>query len=332
MPRDARVVPNSVRIFLNGADVTHQVTTGLNGAVGHVYGLLDGNFELYAVDLTGAMPGAPVRVDGDHIPAGARSFRIVPASHDLVYLAERLDPAGDVDLYLEDLDSPDPPVLASDLPVDYSPGNPFGEIDLSPAGDLVVYRAYETDPFYKSAYWVSTSLGPPSTMLHAPLAASETVSLVSFSDSGNLLMYTVLDRDTDERSAYLVDTSGDVPDVPMALGLTVDADEEPVLLYASPDDAWIVYTTRHPTMGATPSVWIRDIAAGEDTRLSQPDAGDVGARAYFTPDSLRVLFTQRTEDPDDPHLFMVKLDSGAPQPAQQVSTELLAFDDPFVAP
>ena len=42
VPSDERVVPLSIRVYLNGADVTHQVTTGRNGAVGNVYGLLDG--------------------------------------------------------------------------------------------------------------------------------------------------------------------------------------------------------------------------------------------------------------------------------------------------
>jgi hypothetical protein len=42
VPDDGRVVPQSLRVYLNGADVTHQVTTGQNGAVGRLHGLLDG--------------------------------------------------------------------------------------------------------------------------------------------------------------------------------------------------------------------------------------------------------------------------------------------------
>ena len=42
VPVDRRVRPGSVRVFLNGADVTHQVITANNGAVGQLHGLLDG--------------------------------------------------------------------------------------------------------------------------------------------------------------------------------------------------------------------------------------------------------------------------------------------------
>ena len=42
IPVDRRVRAGSVRVFLNGADVTHQVITANNGAVGQLHGLLDG--------------------------------------------------------------------------------------------------------------------------------------------------------------------------------------------------------------------------------------------------------------------------------------------------
>lgn len=42
VPNDGRIKPMSIRVLLNGADVTQQVTTGNNGAVGRLYGLLDG--------------------------------------------------------------------------------------------------------------------------------------------------------------------------------------------------------------------------------------------------------------------------------------------------
>ncbi len=42
VPSDPRVVPMSVRVLLNGADVTHLLTAGKNGAVGQLVGLLDG--------------------------------------------------------------------------------------------------------------------------------------------------------------------------------------------------------------------------------------------------------------------------------------------------
>ena len=42
VPDDERVEADSLRVLLNGADVTPQLTTGQNGAVGRLHGLLDG--------------------------------------------------------------------------------------------------------------------------------------------------------------------------------------------------------------------------------------------------------------------------------------------------
>jgi len=42
VPSDERVRPGTVRVLLNGADVTAQLVTARNGAVGRLHGLLDG--------------------------------------------------------------------------------------------------------------------------------------------------------------------------------------------------------------------------------------------------------------------------------------------------
>jgi len=42
VPVDGRVRPDSLRVLLNGADVTAQVITARNGVVGELHGLLDG--------------------------------------------------------------------------------------------------------------------------------------------------------------------------------------------------------------------------------------------------------------------------------------------------
>lgn len=42
VPDDERVAPETLRVLLNGADVTGQLMTGQNGAVGRLYGVLDG--------------------------------------------------------------------------------------------------------------------------------------------------------------------------------------------------------------------------------------------------------------------------------------------------
>jgi hypothetical protein len=42
LPDDERVAPATLRVLLNGADVTGQLTTGQNGAVGRLYGVVDG--------------------------------------------------------------------------------------------------------------------------------------------------------------------------------------------------------------------------------------------------------------------------------------------------
>ncbi len=42
VPEDDRVEADTLRVLLNGADVTQELTTGQNGAVGRLHGLLDG--------------------------------------------------------------------------------------------------------------------------------------------------------------------------------------------------------------------------------------------------------------------------------------------------
>ena len=42
VPDDERVAPETLRVLLNGADVTGELMTGQNGAVGRLHGLLDG--------------------------------------------------------------------------------------------------------------------------------------------------------------------------------------------------------------------------------------------------------------------------------------------------
>jgi len=41
-PREDRVAPETLRVLLNGADATHELTSGRNGAYGRLHGLLDG--------------------------------------------------------------------------------------------------------------------------------------------------------------------------------------------------------------------------------------------------------------------------------------------------
>ena len=41
-PREDRVEPGTLRVLLNGADATRDLTSGRNGAYGRLHGLLDG--------------------------------------------------------------------------------------------------------------------------------------------------------------------------------------------------------------------------------------------------------------------------------------------------
>jgi hypothetical protein len=57
-PRQERVATGTFRLLLNGADVTAQLTTGANGASGHLAGLLEGE-NLLRFEVQGDRGGWP---------------------------------------------------------------------------------------------------------------------------------------------------------------------------------------------------------------------------------------------------------------------------------
>ncbi len=58
LPVDGRVEPSTLRVLLNGADVTHALETARNGAAGRVQGLLDGE-NVLRVEVFGRRPWLP---------------------------------------------------------------------------------------------------------------------------------------------------------------------------------------------------------------------------------------------------------------------------------
>jgi len=65
VPVDGRVRPDSLRVLLNGADVTPELITAHNGVVGDLHGLLDG-----ANVLRVEVEGTSWWSDGRPFPAG----------------------------------------------------------------------------------------------------------------------------------------------------------------------------------------------------------------------------------------------------------------------
>ena len=60
-PRERKVEAESFAAFLNGADVTADFITGSNGAIGRLFGLLDGENTLH-FEVRGDRGGAPDRL------------------------------------------------------------------------------------------------------------------------------------------------------------------------------------------------------------------------------------------------------------------------------
>ncbi len=58
LPVDGRVEPSTLRILLNGADVTKQLETARNGASGRLLGLLEGE-NVLRVEVFGRRPWLP---------------------------------------------------------------------------------------------------------------------------------------------------------------------------------------------------------------------------------------------------------------------------------
>ncbi len=60
-PREREIEVDSFVALLNGADVTSEFTTGSNGAIGHLFGVLDGENTLH-LEVRGDRGGAPERL------------------------------------------------------------------------------------------------------------------------------------------------------------------------------------------------------------------------------------------------------------------------------
>ncbi len=60
-PRERGVAANTFIALLNGADVTSEFTTGSNGAIGRLFGVLDGENTLQ-FEVRGDRGGAPDRL------------------------------------------------------------------------------------------------------------------------------------------------------------------------------------------------------------------------------------------------------------------------------
>ncbi len=60
-PREREVQEDTFVALLNGADVTSQFTTGSNGAIGRLFGVLDGENTLH-FEVRGDRGGLPDRV------------------------------------------------------------------------------------------------------------------------------------------------------------------------------------------------------------------------------------------------------------------------------
>ena len=58
LPMDGRVEPSTLRILLNGSDVTDELETARNGATGRLLGLLEGE-NVLRVEVFGRRPWLP---------------------------------------------------------------------------------------------------------------------------------------------------------------------------------------------------------------------------------------------------------------------------------
>ncbi len=176
-----------------------------------------GLLELFVVDVSGVVPGAPARVNAA-LPAGADvdvRFLWTPDGTRLVYQADQIT-LDRLELYLADVSGPvpSPPVLISAPMI---PGGNVGtvaqDVAVTADGNWVVYVADGTTDGIEEIYAVNIVGATPAPAVRISGPAS------SFTDNINLrvsptdprLIYTSDQETTSVYENYLVDLSGPTP-------------------------------------------------------------------------------------------------------------------------
>lgn len=286
--------------------------------------------ELFLVDLGGAVPAAPVKVNPDLEREQQAGGFLTPDGSTVVYLANdetlhhevyvaytdnpgtatRLTTGGGSqptvspdgtklvynqqigdDLRIADLTTRPPTVRPE--PLTGPDTQAFaGEIRWSPASTAILFLARFDAEIKANLYHVDVRGGSP-TRINGPLPDGAGIRSFAWSPDGNFAMY---EADQDEVSGidlYLVDLRGPVPGAPIKLNATPEHPVEvtPVVTW-SPDSRWLAYLADERIDGLR-ELFVVEIGAGpsEPVRLNHDlPAGEFIHSFRWSPDATRVIY------------------------------------------
>jgi hypothetical protein len=254
---------------------------------------------LWFVDISGPMPGTPIRIDDPLTGAEVRGPQIAPDGHALVYWVDT-GSAGDLMLVDLSLGVPQPPVLVSTLGAGQTSFIDFG---WSPDSRLIVYLAAHEQP---DTYDIHVVQAPGSTPGEPMLATGGLIPegeiLVLTFDASSSWLYYIGEQDDEIDQLYRVDVSGAEPGTPQRV--SGRNGWLPGEIIPSPDWSMVLYTVE-PLAPNGRELYLVDVSGsepGEAIRINAPLAADVDVAysADFSRDGSVVLYGERGPTDRDP--------------------------------
>jgi Tol biopolymer transport system component len=300
--------------------------------------------ELYVVDMSGATPGAPVKVSGTMVGTGSLGGDITgyawsPDSTRLAYRADQNVDNQD-DLFVVDLSTgtPSAPVKVNGAFANASMD--VNDFEWSPDGTRLAYDADQETYLMDELYLVIFGATGPGT----PINVSGLTNVNSdvwdwrWSPNGLYLLFRA-DKDIiDADELYVVFTGNPTPGAPVNItALPATGDVTGPTQYAwSPDSKWVAFVADKDTDavnelylvdlgGTTPSAPIK--ASGTMVAGGAVVAGSI----LFSPTATGLVYEADQDTDAVEELYWVSLSGTTPAPARKLSGTMLVASDSLTA-
>jgi len=290
---------------------------------------MDDRIELYYVDLSGATPAAPQKINTTLATDGeVHEFRLSADGTKVLYIAEQ-DTQDLPELYLSDLSSgtPSAPVKLSGTMV--SGGDMDSqEFEFSKNGNAVVFTCDRETEEVDELYHVDISGSSPSApvKLNDTLASDRDVFDFVSSADGTRIIYRA-DRDTDNAyEAYYVDFNGASPTTPIKLNDALPSTAAEIdNVYISDDGNTVVFRGDMDTYDIWECYYVDLSGASPEDPVKMNGAlvasGDVW-QVLLSPDGSTVVYRADEVDDSVQELYLVDLSTGTPTTPVMISQDL----------
>ncbi len=296
---------------------------------------VDGIYEVYYVDLSGASPATPVKLNTALSAGQTISDMALSANGETLVYAGDQDTNDIAEAYYVDLSgaSPAAPVKISGTMVADGDVYTKSQMQVSDDGNRTLYLADQETDGVRELYYVNLAGASPAApvKLNGTLGANSGVSSnPALSADGQAALYKADQDSEDVFEIYYVDLSGASPAAPVKLNTVLPANGDALGYAISRDSSTAIYSAEQVT-DALIELYYVDLsgvspAAPVKVSTTFPTGGNISG-FRISRDSNSLLYCADQDVNDDLELYYVDLSGASPATPVQVNDTLIADGD-----